>query len=218
MKSIIPPTDGQRCGKRQQASTLIEMMFAATILVMVVMALMSAQLVGMRESQWVESKCGASDSSRNILNQLPMDIKGCKLWFLGNFINNSFTNVQNNSQGTAIKLFSTTNNSTPYILYYFDLSNSNNNDGHLLRTTSDGGTPVVIASNLVNWLGGGYSFTIEDYQGNSATNAGNSSSYKNVIHTTLQFCQFQYPFTPVGSNGLYDYYKIEFKASPHLPE
>jgi len=202
---------------RNAGMTLVELMFASAIMVVVIAALMSANLMGMREDQWVQSKGGASDSTRKILNQLPYDIKRSKMWFLGTMSGTNFSMITNNSQGTAIQLFQTTNGSTN-IIYYFDLSNSNNNDGHLVRFPSDYPTPVVIASNLVNWLGKGYSFVCEDYNGNSATNLGISKTYKDVIHTTLQFCQFQYPLTVVGSNGLYDYYKIEFKATPHLPE
>ena len=58
----------------------------------------------------------------------------------------------------------------------------------------------------------------EDFDGKVATNQDGSKAYKHVIHTTLQFCQFLYPLTQVGTNGLYDYYKLEFMATPHLPE
>jgi hypothetical protein len=83
-----------------------------------------------------------------------------------------------------------------------------------MRTSSTSWSPVVMASNLITSL----YFTAENYDGVVATNQGYSRAYKNVIHTVLQFCQFEYPLTPVGTNGLYDYYKMEFKATPHLPE
>lgn len=197
--------------------TLIEMIFTMSMLVVVVMALMAAHLVGLRESQWVESKSGASDTSRRLLNQLPVDIRSSKMWFVGNMSGTNFNIITNSSQGTALKLFQTTNGSVA-ILYYFDLVNSNNSDGHLVRVSTTNWNPIVVASNLVNWLGGGYSFAVEDYNGHAATNDADSMSYKRIIHTSLQFCQFQYPLTAVGTNGLYDYYKIEFRVTPHLPE
>jgi len=206
-----------RAAAGRQASTLIEIMFTVTILVMLIMAIMSAHLVGLREDQWVESKSGASDSSRKILNQLPGNIKSSKMWFIGNMSGTNFVIATNTAQGTALELCQTTNGSQA-IYYYFDLSNSNNSDGHLLTTASTNWNPKVVSSNLVNWLGNGYSFNVEDYNGNPATNAGGSKGYKQIIHVTLQFCQFQYPLTVVGTNGLYDYYKIEFRATPHLPE
>ena len=197
--------------------TLIEMMFAVGILVVVVLALMSAHLMGMREQQWVESKSGASDTSRRLLNQLPVDIRSSKMWFIGSVSGSTFTINTNTSQAPALQLFETTNGSSA-ITYYFDLSGAGNSDGHLLRYTSSNTTPVIVASNLVNWLGGGYTFNVEDYNGSPTTNDANSKSYKCIIHVDLQFCQFQYPLTAVGTNGLYDYYKIEFKVTPHLPE
>jgi hypothetical protein len=164
----------------------------------------------------VESKAGASDSSRKALNQLPMDIRSAKRWAIGNLSGTTFSGLGDGAaqQGAALQLFPTTNFSTPYILYYFDLSDTNNSDGRLMRTVNTNWNPVVLASNLITSL----YFTAEDYTGKTATNQGNSTAYKNVIHTTLQFCQFQYPLTQVGSNWLYDYYKLDFRATPHLPE
>jgi hypothetical protein len=208
------------CRRQESAGTLIEIMFSSTILCLLVIAIMSAHLVGLREDQWVESKGGASDSSRKILNQLPTDIKGSKMWFIGNMdaSGTNFVIATNTAIGTALKLCQTTNGSA-FKLYYFDLANSNNSDGHLMyNATNSIWSPVLITSNLVNWLGGGYTFNVEDFSGNMATNYGSSKGYKQVIHTTLQFCLFQYPLTQVGTNGLYDFYKIEFRATPHLPE
>ena len=54
--------------------TLIEMMFSMSILVVLVLALLSAQWIGMQQEQLVASKAGASDSSRRTLNQLPAEI------------------------------------------------------------------------------------------------------------------------------------------------
>jgi hypothetical protein len=201
----------------QRASTLIETMFASSFMVVLIMALMAAHLVGLRQNQWVESKSGASDTSRRLLNQLPVDVRSSKMWFIGSIAGTNFSIITNDSRGSALALFQTTNGSQA-IYYYFDLSNSNNSDGHLLRTSSTNWNPVVVCSNLVNWLGGGYTFNVENYNSQPATNDGDSTSYKNLIHVTLQFCQFQYPLTAVGTNGLYDYYKIEFRVTPHLPE
>jgi hypothetical protein len=205
--------------RSRQAFTLIEAMFALGTLVMLIMALLGAHLMGLRLDQLVESKAGASDTSRRVLNQLPVDIRSAKMWNIGNLSGTNVTAVSDGTaqSGNALQLFETTNGSQ-YILYYFDLSDSAAGDGKLMRTTSTNWNPACIASNLVNWLGGGYSFAAENYNGVVATNRGSSKAYKNLIHTVLQFCQFQYPLTPVGTNGLYDFYKVEFRATPHLPE
>ena len=189
-------------------------MLAGTLMVMVIGALLAAQLMGMRQDQLVQSKCGASDSSRRALQQLPVDIRSAKMWNIGNLSGTTFVTISNGAlQGTALELCSTTNGSQ-YIVYYFDLSDTNNSNGRLMRTSITNWNPVVIASNLINTL----YFQAEDYNGVLQTNSLNSKSYKNIIHVNLQYCQFQYPRTQVGTNGLYDYYKLEFKTAPHLPE
>ena len=195
--------------------TLVEMMFSVGILTLVVMAMLASNLLGMREDQLVESKCGASDTSRRTLQQLPTDIRSSKMWNLGSISGTNFTANLDGApqQGAALQLCLTTNGSQ-YILYYFDTTYSSNSNGRLFRTSNTNWNPVIMASNLINTL----YFTAENYNGVIQTNDGTSKSYKNVVHTILQFCQFQYPLTQVGTNGLYNYYRIDFRATPHLPE
>jgi hypothetical protein len=198
------------------------MIFSLSVFSMVALALVAAHILGLRENQLIESKCGASDSSRRAIGKLPEDIHAAKMWMIGNVSGPTFTNfaaiADNTAQiGNALRLFQTTNNSA-FIMYYFDLTDAANNNGRLCRYSSANPAAICIASNLVNWLTNGYSFVAEDYTGAVATNEGTSRAYKNMIHAKLQFARFQYPLTPVGTNGLYDYYKMEFKATPHLPE
>ena len=206
---------------KKLAFTLVEMIFSLSIFSLVALALVTVNLLGLRENQLIESKCGASDSSRRALSKLPEDIHSAKMWKVGNVSApfNNFTAIADNTaqNGNALQLFQTTNNSA-YVLYYFDLTDAANSNGKLCRYTSANSTPTCLASNLVNWLTNGYSFVAEDYTGTVATNEGTSRAYKCMIHAKLQFARFQYPLTPVGTNGLYDYYKMEFKATPHLPE
>jgi hypothetical protein len=98
------------------------------------------------------------------------------------------------------------------IVYYYDSSDSANSDGCLLRYASNSVsvTSTVIASNLIAPL----YFTGEDYTGATQYDR----TFKGVIHTTLQFCQFQYPTTTVGSNCLFSSYHIDCRATPHLPD
>src|SRR5665647_861815 len=110
-------------GRRPAGFTLIEVMFASAMLIVVIMALLSAHLIGLRLDQLVESKAGASESSRRALNQLPMDIRSAKMWNIGNISGTNFVNIVDgqSQQGTALELFESTNGSQ-YILYYFDTS------------------------------------------------------------------------------------------------
>ena len=136
--------------RRLAGFNLIEVMFASAMLIVVIMALLSAHLIGLRLDQLVESKAGASESSRRALNQLPMDIRSAKMWNIGNISGTNFVNIVDgqSQQGTALELFESTNGSQ-YILYYFDTSDVANSNGKLLRTLSTSWNPVVIASNLI---------------------------------------------------------------------
>ena len=186
-------------------------MFASFVIMMVVGALLTAQLVGLRLGQLVDSKSGASDASRRALQQLPVDIHSAKSWQIGSLTGTNFSGITNGTvQGAALQLCQTSAG-TQYIIYYF--TNVAANNGVLFRTSTANWNPTVVASNLINTL----YFTDENYNGVVQTNF-NGQSYKGLIHVILQFCQFQYPLTQVGTNGLYDYYKLEFKATPHLPE
>jgi Tfp pilus assembly protein PilW len=209
------PHDDRRWRKAARAGhTLIELMFVSAIMIIVIGALMSAHLLGMRLNQLVQSKCGASDSSRRALQQLPLEIRSAKMWNIGNLSGTTFVAITNGAvQGTALELCATTNGSQ-YTLYFFDLAEAANGNGKLMRTAITNWNPVVVCSNLINTL----YFTAESFNGITQSNAINGKSYKNIIHVNLQFCQFQYPQTQVGTNGLYDYYKLEFKITPHLPE
>ena len=194
--------------------TMVEMMVAMAIFMIAVAALLSAHMMGLKQNQLIESKAGASDSSRRAVNNLTKDIRSAKMWFIGNMSGTNFTAINSGlEQGTALALCVTTNGSQ-FIYYYFDLADTNNSNGKLMSTTSTNWNPVVLASNLINTL----YFTAENYNGVVQTNNWTSKSYKNVIHTTLQFRQFQYPTTTVGSNCLYDFYQLDYRATPHLPE
>ena len=97
-----------------------------------------------------------------------------------------------------------------YIVYYFDSNYLANQDGHLCLYNSTSGVSQIIISNLLPPL----SFTAENYQGTCQSNL----TYKNVIHTMFQYAQFQYPLTQVGTNSIFDYYRIDVRATPHLPD
>ena len=220
MKIISDHSEDSRWAKASLAGyTLVEMMFVAAIIVIIVTALFAAQLVGMRLDQLVQSKCGASDASRRTLQQLPVDIRQAKMWSVGNCGANgaNFIQITNGAppQGPALELFDTNSTTgTPYAIYYF--TNYGGNVGAvLMKTLTSSGMTTVIASNLL------YTpyFAVENYAGTPWTNSlAGVNLYKNIIHVDLQFYQFQYPLTSVGTNGLYDYYKLEFRATPHLPE
>jgi Tfp pilus assembly protein PilW len=212
--------------RRLSGFTLIELMMVMVLMIFVLTAIILANLLGLKENQYMASKAGASNTSRMAINQMMSDIRTAKGFTIGT-IGTNFTTGTNfaayvpntttsSNQGTALALFPilvSTNESinySDYILYVFDLSQTNNSNGILWRYTSTNQTATIVASNLINSL----YFITENYAG--ATNW--SITYKNVIHTTLQFCEFQYPLTKVGSNYLFNYYRLDCRATPHLPD
>jgi len=198
--------------------TMVEMMVSTAIMIITVGALLSSHLIGLRQSQLVESKAGASDTSRRAIGQMTRDIRSAKMWFIGAISGTNFVAITNGLQrGTALALCETTNGSQ-FVFYYYDLTYTNNSNGRLMTTTTTNWNPVVLASNLIYGASNSLCFTAENYNGVNQSSGWSSKNYKNVIHTTLQFQQFQYPTTTVGSNCLYDFYQLDYRATPHLPE
>ncbi len=219
----IPLTIAFRAGLRTRgvaAFTLVEMMSAVVIMLFVLATLLAANLIGVRESQFLCAKAGASNTSRIAINDMLNDIRTAKGYAIGNISSGnytSFTAVTNGTfQGASLQLYPilvSTNDSIDYskfILYTFDSTFASNNDGVLIRYVSTNQVSSVVASNLINTL----YFTSESYSGAPQC----LSTYKSVVHTTLQFCEFSYPLTRVGSNYMFDYYRIDCRATPHLPD
>jgi Tfp pilus assembly protein PilV len=189
--------------------TLVEIMVSTTIFGMVITAFVILQLFALRQNQLVESKLGASDQSRIMLQKMGMEIRSAKKWEVGN-VNSSgstFTEIADGQpqRGTAIRIF-TTSNTNSYIQYHF-LTNTR----VLMRAQTGMSSIDMVAQELTNNM----FFQAEDYRGNIQT-AG-TGLWRNCIRVMLEFAQYQYPLTQVGPGYLYDYYKMEFRVSPHCP-
>ena len=218
MKIFLPTGNSPQAARwRRLGMTMIEMMFTFLLMGVVIGGVLSANFLGLREGRLMESKAGASDAARRYINQLLYDIRAAKGFDIGTMSGTNFTAITNGTyQGPGLKLYTvavSTNqvvDATRYTLYWVDPSQTNSGNGMLWRLNSTNGTAIIIVSNLINTL----YFTSEDYLGNTQS----VRTYKGVIHATLQFSQFQYPLTPIGSNGLFDYYRIDCRATPHIPD
>ena len=200
--------------------TLVEIMIAMSLMVVVMGALVAANLIGFQENQYLVAKAGATNTSRNAVNRMLNDIRMAKGFAIGSISGTDFTSFSPITsglyQGTALQLYPilvSTNDAidyTKYILYSYDLSQTNVSNGQLWRYVSTNQVSSVVASNLINT----FTFSSENYTGTNQY----LPTYKNVIHTTLQFCEFVYPVTMVGSNQVFEYYRIDCRATPHLPD
>jgi Prokaryotic N-terminal methylation motif len=194
--------------RRKQALTLVELMTTMGIFSIVILGSISLQLFGLRQDQLVQSKLGASDQSRQFLMKMGWEIRSAKKWEVGNVVSSgNFVEIPEGQpqRGTGIRIYPgpTTNS---YIQYHF-----NTNARVLLRLQSGVTGTTTVAQDLTNNM----AFQAEDYRGTVQT-AG-TGLWRNCIRIILEFAQYQYPLTQVGPGRLYDYYKVEFKVSPHCP-
>lgn len=184
-----------------RAHTLVEMMVATGLFSFTVLGLLSLHLFGLKQNQLVESKLGASDQSRRAFGKLLSEVRGSKILRVGNGTLTSFTAIPNGTPqtGTALQLSLTTDTNS-FIRYYY-VSNAS----ELRRMASGSSSYKVIADHLTNSL----LFYAEDYRGTNLLDGTHSYT----IHTILQFYQYQYPLTKVGPGYLFDYYKLDFRAT-----
>jgi hypothetical protein len=198
MKIIFPNGNATR---KSSGMTLVEMMTAMSIFIVLMAGMLAIHMFGLRYDQITGSRLGASDQARQSFDKLLGDVRAAKSIAIGtNYNATNFVAVPSGSNlvGTALKVgFS---KSTNIIIYYFDTGVNK-----LFRYTNGVPGYKTLAANLTNT----YQFTGEDYQGNILTGLDNHS----VVGVRMEFYEFYYPLTKVGSNYLYDYYKLEFKAS-----
>lgn len=202
------PVSFRRSCRRSRAEgglTLIEMIVTVFVFGLVMMGAVYTQQIGLQNDQLVQSKLGASYYSRQGFDKLTSEVRSAQMWQIGTGTASTFTPVGTNALQTGnalqINLTTSTNN---YICYYFST-----NLQQLIRWQNGVSGSYVIAQYLTNSL----VFNAEDYLGNAAS----TRSYKNVIHVVFQFWQYQYPTTRVGTNSYYNYYKLEFRVTPHCP-
>jgi hypothetical protein len=192
------------------AFTLPEMMVSVGIFTLMALGVVMTMIFGLKYDELVNSKLGATELSRMSFDDLMSDIRSSKKWNIGigSFTNFTAYSNQNALVGTALQLYSDSNNLTNYTRYWFDTNNS-----WLCRATSGASTFKIIAQYLTNSSGTGMEFRAQDYNGNTLEDL----TYKYVIVTTMEFCQYQYPITKVGPHNYYDYYRIQVVAASHAP-
>ena len=192
------------------AYTLPEMMISVSIFILMTLGVLYAMIFGMKWDELVLTKLGASEKSRMSFDQLVGEIRGCKKWRIGNGSDTNFNELPNQTalSGNAVQIYNDANNPTNYIRYWF-----NTNHGWLCRITN--GTPgyTILAHSLTNASGVGMTFQAQDFNGSNLMDL----TYKYVIVTTMEFCQYQYPLTRVGPGYYYDYYRIQLKVASHAP-
>jgi prepilin-type N-terminal cleavage/methylation domain-containing protein len=205
--------------QRRQAFTLVEMMVTVGIFGLVIMGVIYAQLMGLRIDQLTHSKLGASEQSRRSYDLLTIDIRSAKIWAVGNgtvsgHALSGFTLLNDGSEqkGNALRLHLSTD-TNKYILYFFDTNTITAGKLNVqLRRSRNGVSGSTMIAQYIQ--GTNLFFRNEDFRGTITTD----QSYKGVISILLEFYQYQYPITRVGNGFYYDYYRTQFKLTPHVPD
>lgn len=194
--------------KFRQGFTLVEIMTVMAIFVMMVGAMVSLQIFGLRVYTLAATKISATTSGRQVLNDIRDRIRSAQVVYVGTY-SNGFSQIPLGiaQQGNALQIFSTTNtaDTNNAIVFYMDPTNSTN----VMKMVSSG-AETVVAKFMTNYL----CFQAEDYRQNLLTNA-NAFTDNPVIHVTMQFYQWEYPIGCVGGTGVnaYDYYCLNTRIS-----
>jgi hypothetical protein len=202
-----------------QAMTLAEMMVSITIFMLLMGGFISVNLFGMRQDQLVNSALGANDQSRENFNLMMDEIRACKNIQIGHGDYTSFSALTNgNQQGESLQIIPSTNLGM-FIYYWFD---TNNYVLWRAGITNSLVTSNIVAQYLTNqtsiWLTNSMTFRAMDYTGTTNLTVDPTNyNYNYVVSVLLQFAQYQYPLTMVGSNYLYDYYQLTYSATRRNP-
>ena len=191
-----PPSRGLR-----RAFTLTEILVAMSILLLVVTAVISSHLLGLKMFNIAATRLSASAGARATLNHLRDEIRSSKTVYVGAGSELGFTNVLDNQpqQGNALQIFPTTS-SNLFVRYYLDASRQ-----QLERLATGDLQPQVIARFVTNEV----VFQAEDCFGNVLTNHQNNR----VVHLTLDFYQWEFPVARVGGGAFYDLYQLNTRIT-----
>ena len=105
--------------------TLVEVIIASAIFIVIIGALVSVQIFGLRVYTLASTKLTATTSGRETLNDLRDQIRESQQVYVGTFSNSTFNQIPNGQQqiGNALQVFTTTNSaSTNFLVYYQDPS------------------------------------------------------------------------------------------------
>lgn len=181
--------------------TITELMVTMAIVLLVMGAVLSAHVFGLRLFEITKAKLGASDEARAAISTMISEIRSAKIIRIGNGTLSTFAEAGVNSlqKGSAVQIYADINTNS-FVRYFWDAA-----DRKLKRTTNSASYVSVVANSISNNL----VFTAEDYNGNILTNNENNR----VIGLTLQFYQLQYPAVSIGAGGYYDFYQLRTKIT-----
>ena len=194
MKFQVPFPDSGRRRLPDKGFTLPEILIATAVFLLMVGGIIAANLFGLSMFQITETKLNAMTWSRQTIEDISGEIRGCdSVWIVNVSTNGGFNWLLDGEtqQGNGMFIYPTTNVAN-YITYFV-----NPLDETFRQTvaTPGGTNTVILADSVTNAI----AFTAQDFSGNVLTNNQNNR----VIHLTLEFYQ------PARFMQGADYYKIE---------
>ncbi|HVU27862.1 MAG TPA: prepilin-type N-terminal cleavage/methylation domain-containing protein [Verrucomicrobiae bacterium] len=189
---------GGRSGRSACAFTLVEMMVTVAVFALVVIAMISLQVFGLRVNSITTAKTRFTGDSLKSLDQIRGLVWGATNSVqIGNFNTGTgkFTPVAStNAQiGNALQI---SNNASDYTTFYLNTSSN------ILYKKILTNTATPIAHSVVN----SQPFQAEDYKGSNIV----AGSEHYTIHMTLSFSNMNYS---VPTN-VQDFYQLETRATP----
>ncbi|MBC8003015.1 MAG: prepilin-type N-terminal cleavage/methylation domain-containing protein [Opitutaceae bacterium] len=193
-----------------RAYTLTEIMVAMAIFSMVIIAVIYANMFGLRLYMLVQSKLSSTEDARRVVNDVRDKIQSAKIVEVGVGNATTFTPAPlgSNQQGNALQIYPTTNTASSSRFFYNPATRS-------LQSLSSA-TPLVIKTEAQSLTNRDFQFIFfaEDEFGNVMTNSRNNR----VIRFVLEFYQLQYPTVSIGPGQLYDYYRLQTRVTPRVLE
>lgn len=183
--------------------TLMEAMITGAVFVVLVGAMVSVQIFGLRVYTLAGTKITATTAGRETLNDIRDRIRSSKVVYVGTYSNGTFSNIPigQNQVGNALQIFAATNTPVANTTVFYMDPNTN-----AILMVSNG-----VVSMEANYTTNYYCFQAEDFQENVLTNYQNNP----VIKVTMQFYQWEYPIGYVGGVALnaYDFYMLRTRIS-----
>lgn len=182
-----------------RAFTLAEVLVAMAIFTLLVGAVVTTQIMGLKLYRISETKLMGTAEGRAALNAARDEIRMGKILAVGNGDAVTFVPIADHQPqiGNALQIHPGTNRNV-FVRYFLDA------DATALKRLGDGEVRVV-ANFITNQL----VFSAEDFAGNVLTNNQNNR----VIRMLLEFYQWEYPIATVGAGGMYDYYRLQTRVT-----
>jgi Tfp pilus assembly protein PilW len=191
------------CLRRRAAFTLIEIMVTSMIALVIVGALMSSYMYGMRMFEVVKPKLATSDQARHTISKMITEVRSAGSIQIGTGSEGQFTpaaSLNTRQQGNAIQIFPNVETTNTFIRYFRDDS-----DDTLRRISNLDTESTVMARDVTNAI----PFTSEDFAGNVHM----SRQSNRVIGLFLEFSSLPYTTGKAGPGALYDHYQLRTRIT-----